>query len=309
MHEFPIVRLRFHNAAHLRETLELIVPPGTPVFLHYVGYGYQKRGCPRWLAQGLERWRRNGKERRLAVMFHELFAFGPVWTSSFWLSFLQRRITARVARLADTCVTNMSMYANRLGRFAPRHAGKVTVMPVFSTMGEPADLRPSRQRQPWLVLFGGGAWTTDAVAKHAAKLDQACAALSCDRIIAIGAPGRIAWSGHAAFEETGILPAAEVSTILGQARAGFLGYFPGYLGKSTIFAAYCAHGLLPIFPEPNPSELDGVMHRIHYLTLDDLIEDCPLETIDSVVANSRQWYQRHDLAKAAGTVAQILPAP
>ena len=29
----------------------------SPVLLHYVGYGYAKRGCPFWLIDGLERWR------------------------------------------------------------------------------------------------------------------------------------------------------------------------------------------------------------------------------------------------------------
>ena len=73
----------------------------TPVILHYVGYGYEKRGCPLWLIRGLESWKRNHRVHRLLVIFHELYAAGSPWQSSFWNSPVQRWITGRLARLAD----------------------------------------------------------------------------------------------------------------------------------------------------------------------------------------------------------------
>jgi hypothetical protein len=303
---------RFHGehlqrrVSSLVETLDRWVPPGTPLYVHYVGYGYQKRGCPYWLVRGLERWRRSGEGRRLVVMFHELFASGPIWTSSFWLSRLQRHLAARMARLADQCVTNMSDYAVRLAKFAPRHAGKIPVMPVFSTMGEPQNLLPFTQREPWLVLFGGGAWTNAAVSTNTRVLDRICTALGCNRIIAIGPRAKNEWSGRAAFEETGVLPASEVSAVLRRARAGYLAYFPGYLGKSTIFGAYCAHGLVPVFPERNPSERDGVIHGEHYLTTSDLMDDCSPEKLAAVATAAHRWYEGHTLARTSAVVAQTL---
>jgi hypothetical protein len=70
------------------------------VLLHYVNYGYAKRGCPIWLVEGLERWRNTTVTRSLMTMFHEVYAFGfPPWTSSFWLSPLQRNLASRFSTI------------------------------------------------------------------------------------------------------------------------------------------------------------------------------------------------------------------
>jgi hypothetical protein len=44
----------------------------TPILLHYVGYGYQRRGCPRELVARLAAWRRGGEGRRQVTFFHEV---------------------------------------------------------------------------------------------------------------------------------------------------------------------------------------------------------------------------------------------
>src|SRR5688572_26176134 len=69
-------------------TAELInaLPADATVLLHYEGYGYANRGCPVWLVKALEQWRMANNRRKLVTMFHELYATGPPWTSSFWLS-------------------------------------------------------------------------------------------------------------------------------------------------------------------------------------------------------------------------------
>jgi hypothetical protein len=98
---FLVERLDQISARSLETALDRITSPQIPVFLHYVGYGYQKRGCPYWLVQGLRHWQCGRKGSRLVVMFHELFAFGPIWRSSFWLSYFQRYLTGQMARIAD----------------------------------------------------------------------------------------------------------------------------------------------------------------------------------------------------------------
>src|ERR1041385_7558181 len=76
-----------------------VANPTIIVLLHYVGYGYARRGAPSWLIDGLERWHRSNGAARILTMFHELYAKGPVWTSSFWLSPLQKHLAARLAWL------------------------------------------------------------------------------------------------------------------------------------------------------------------------------------------------------------------
>jgi hypothetical protein len=54
-------------------------------------------------------------------------------------------------------------------------------------MGEPKTSDRLAQREPWLVLFGGGAMDQcSSVNETRRSLDRICSALGCDRIIAIG---------------------------------------------------------------------------------------------------------------------------
>src|SRR5207253_10472177 len=70
------------------------------VILHYVNYGYQKRGLPFSLLPIL-RALREGCRGRFLIIFHELFASGPPWKSEFWVQPLQKKIARDVARLGD----------------------------------------------------------------------------------------------------------------------------------------------------------------------------------------------------------------
>src|ERR1051325_4758398 len=99
---FAVESIANGDPASLQKSLSA-AGAAAPVILHYVGYGYEKRGCPLWLIRGLESWKRNHRVRRLLVIFHELYASGSPWQSSFWNSPVQRWITARLARLADEC--------------------------------------------------------------------------------------------------------------------------------------------------------------------------------------------------------------
>jgi hypothetical protein len=209
--------------------------------LHYVGYGYQPRGCPDWLVEGLEAW-----EGRLVTVFHEVWATGPPWTSSFWLTPRQRRLAGRLARRSHGLLTSMSLYRRRLLRHAPGR--EVAVMPVFSTVGEPEAVPPLQGRAPCLVLFGGPGTRARAYRHLAPALARTCETLGMKEIWDIGPsaqdiPDRL--HGRP-VRRLGPLSAAEVSRRLLTASAGFLAYPAPFLAKSTIFAAYCAHGLLPV---------------------------------------------------------------
>ena len=121
------------------ERLDALRPDA--VLVHYSGYGYAKRGAPVWLVEGLRRWRARAPHRRLAVMFHELWACGTPWTSSFWMSPVQRALVSALLRLADALLTSTDLYARRLRRLAPERA-PVAVLSVPSNIGEPDELPP-----------------------------------------------------------------------------------------------------------------------------------------------------------------------
>src|SRR2546429_1310848 len=108
---FSTHQLKDCSADSLKSIL-LNLKPFSAVLLHYVGYGYARRGAPVWLVNGLGRWSKYRSDTRLLMMFHEISASGPFWTSAFWLSPLQRHLAARLAQLSDGCLTNMQIHAD-----------------------------------------------------------------------------------------------------------------------------------------------------------------------------------------------------
>src|SRR6266513_2083086 len=58
------------------------------VLLHYVNYGFQKRGVPFRLLTILQALVEQHRGRMVTI-FHELYASGPPWTSAFWVRPLQ----------------------------------------------------------------------------------------------------------------------------------------------------------------------------------------------------------------------------
>jgi hypothetical protein len=268
------------------------------LLLHYANYGYARRGCPAELVAGVERWKTGGTGRRLVTVFHEVYASGPPWRSSFWLSPWQRRLAARLAALSDGLLTTLGLYAGLLERLAP--GVQVTVAPVFSTVGEPAG-EEAGSRPAVLAVFGGAGARARAYGEALPDLAAACRALAVEEILDIGPdigantgpPGRVA---GLPVRRMGTLPAGEVSRQLLAARAGFLAYPPGFLAKSTIFAAYCAHGLAPVcaWKGRGGGTADAPLWR------------AAGPDVQQVAAAARGWYRGHALARQVATYRRLL---
>ncbi len=264
------------------------------LLLHYANYGYERRGCPAELVAGLEAWKAGGEGRRLVTVFHEVYASGPPWRSSFWLSPRQRRLACRLATLSDALLTTLGLYAGLLARLAP--GVRVTVAPVFSTVGEPAGEEVGA-RPPVMAVFGGAGARARAYGEALPELAAACRALAVEEIVDIGAdasaPARV--SGLP-VRRLGTLPAAEVSRHLLAARAGFLAYPPGFLAKSTIFAAYCAHGLAPVcvWKGRGGGTAEAPLWR------------AAGPGAEEVATAARGWYRSHALARQVETYRRLL---
>lgn len=230
------------TAAAVEEMLE--GGPGVLV-LHYVGYGYAPRGCPTWLVDGVERWLESSSEHRLVTIFHEIYASGPPWRSSFWLSSRQRALARRLARASAAVITSLRSYGELLEHWVPED--RVHVIPVFSTVGEINHTTPLTRRAPRLVVFGGPGTRRRAYQEHGDELLLACRELEIEEILDVGSPvDHPRTIGAIPLRSLGSLPDHEVSEVLNTSLAGFLSYPPRFLPKSTSFAAYCAHGVLPI---------------------------------------------------------------
>lgn len=275
--------------------------------LHYVGYGYQKRGCPSWLARGLETWKGQSGDRRLVVMFHELYAFGPPWRSSFWTSHSQRQITAQLANLADSCATSLQRYSDWIGAKASSHHNRVCTLPVFSNFGELAVPHPLNSRPPNMVIFGGTRWVKELLGKYKNETLSCCRALGVDQIVTVGSPlGTVPVDLPIPVTERGFLDAAQVAEVIRSSRVGMMNYFSGYLGKSGVFAAYSALGALPVLPRFNPSDPDGCREGLTYLVANRIAAQVSGESLQRVADNAREWYQGHTLSKTADRYAEML---
>lgn len=276
------------------------------VLLHYVGYGYEKRGCPLWLLRGLESWRMAGADRRLAIMFHELYAFGPPWRSSFWSSPVHRWLSASLAKLADGCITNLERYAKWLEARAGRRV-KIDALPVFSNIGEMTNTLPLDSRPPNLVIFGGARWVTELLGRYRSETLECCQHLGIREIFTIGCPaGTVPAKTPIPVTECGFLDAAEVVEIISSSRVGLMNYFPGYLAKSGVFAAYSSLRALPLLPRFESPDCDGCGSGKNFLFLDQLPAQMNGDTLQRVADGAWEWYQTHNLARTAEVYARLL---
>jgi hypothetical protein len=301
---FPVYQLNERSAAELLRVLAAPEMPMT-VLLHYVGYGYEKRGCPVWLARALDAWRKAQSARRLVTMFHELYAFGPPWRSSFWTSPVQRWIAKSLACASDHCFTNRAAFATWLAAASHHPTNAISVLPVFSTVGEPEVLPDWNERPPRLIVFGRASERQQVYFEHQAELEQACRAMNLVEIVDIGAPFEIPQLS-VRVSQRGILSAQEISREMLAARAGFFAYPTRCLGKSTIFAAYAAHGLVPItFHGNGVGNEDGLKCSEQFLAAS-MLSDCKAGQLERAAEKVREWYAGHRLEKQASCFANYL---
>lgn len=278
------------------------------LLLHYSGYGYARRGAPVWLVRGLQRWKAGGPGRRLVVMFHELWAGGPPWTSSFWIGPVQRALAAGLLRLADAYLTSTDLYALRLRRLAP-HRAAAAVLPVPSNIGEPGDLPPFESREPLAVVFGQPA-TRARVYRHLDAFLPALAAAGIEGLLDIGPPldTRAAIRPAASVTRCGYLEPASASDAMRRARFGLLDYPLDFAAKSGAFAAYAAHGLVPLIRGAAGLGGDGISHGLNLVRTSQPIAELRSRA-PRIAAAAQGWYREHRLERAAACFARALHLP
>jgi hypothetical protein len=299
-----------------RSTVELLkaLPAAAglaKVLLHYEGYGYADRGCPVWLVKALEQWRAADERRRLVTMFHELYATGPLWTSSFWLSPLQKRLMIRLAQLSDQWMTSLEGYAKRVRQLSHNRTAHSYSLPVFSSIGEPTCPPPLSERQRRLVVFGTRGRRIEVYKRSSADLNRICQPLGITEILDIGRTIEFDFAGKLSVpvKTLGELAGAEISRLLLDAVAGVLDYPPAMLAKSTIFAAYCTHRMIPIVASYGDlTAADGLQKGSHYWLTDAAPEQFNLDAGQVIADKASAWYQSHSLATHAETFAACLSA-
>ena len=284
-------------------------PPSTTILLHYVGHGYAKRGCPFWLVNGLEQWKQGHPNLQVVTMFHELYAVGMPWHYDFWLSSTQKQLAARVSYLSDRCLTSTERYAKTLDRLSHGKHSQVPILPIFSNMGEPPHVLPLSERQPRLVIFGQYHTKQRVYQESLSTLAAICQALKIKEIWDIGPTTHLSPSAinNIPVIEVGQQSATEVSKILASSMVGFLNYDPKRLAKSGVFAAYCAHGLIPVNQQKKSGVTDSLEVGKHYWTIEPHSPLLPsTEDWQAIATNAHRWYQTHNLSIQAQMFAHYI---
>ena len=305
---FSTARLKERSATCLKSNL-LISKSSDSVLLHYVGYGYARRGAPLWLINGLENWRMHNSKANVMTMFHEISASGPFWTSSFWLSSLQRRLAARLALFSDTCFTSRQGYAEILRTLSRNKHNSISTLPVFSNIGEPQKIPPSlKDRKRQLVIFGSPSNRARVYKNSLAALEIACRTLAIKKVCDVGMPTDLIVSNINGIPVTqmGQRPAAEISDLLLDSIAGFLDYHTAYLAKSTIFAAYTSHRLIPISASGKSTPEDDLEAGKHYWVANSNVKEFSLISGQEIADKAYVWYQTHKLSEHVNTFAKVI---
>jgi hypothetical protein len=161
----------------------------------------------------------------------------------------------------------------------------------------PPESRPSN-----LVVFGQPG-TEDHVyfEPWAAVTESLTETLGIKEIVDIGlrktAPPRSV--GQASVTPMGILPPDRVRAALVSCRFGLLNYDIARLQKSSVFAAYAAHGVIPICIASRANPPRGLAEGEHFLTWP------PKKIADLGLMQRRlaQWYEDHSIVKHAEALA------
>lgn len=231
-------------------------------------------------------------------MRHQLRRFLPKRDPGFYAG------RSGFAQVADVVITNNVTFQTLLTKLT---TVPVLKMPNFSNVGELSEPLPLSKRLRRMVVFGSEGTRRRAYERSTQSLAAMVRNLGITEIYDLGPYGSapLPELGPTPIVRLGDQPCETVSQILAESFAGFIDYSqrPGTLGKSSVFAAYCAHGLLPISAVYDASEADGLIPNQNYIVAHSQPEPSTLEELQPIANHAYQWYQTHTLKDAANLFA------
>jgi hypothetical protein len=175
-------------------------------------------------------------------------------------------------------------------------------MPVSSNVGEPSLVPAAEERPPNMVVFGQPG-TEDKVYREpwGALSASVVGTLAIKEIIDIGTrktvPPRLV--GRAPVMTMGQLAPDRVSKVLVSCRFGLLNYDIARLQKSGVFAAYAAHGVIPICIGSQAKPPLGLEEAQHFLRW----PPKGMPDLGMMQRKLARWYEDHSIVKQAEILA------
>jgi glycosyltransferase involved in cell wall biosynthesis len=289
----------------LENCLRLTEGRSGALLVHLSGYGYSADGAPTLLADALRGVRASGRFR-IAVYFHELFVGGMPWRKAFWFSRRQRRAVRRIVEEADLEVTSMRRHADWL-ECEPMRLCKtpVQLLPVFSSAGETDEPAPPGSRDAALAVFGLPGSRRKSY-NRLPSMGSMLRSLGIKEIIDVGPEFDIPSAVlELPVRRMGEQPEEGLADLFSRTAFGFVPHAPEGLAKSSIFASYCAHGMIPVLAESFSMEVDGLKDGIHVVSPQSV--QTALESgLDSCSTAAWHWYSGHRLRAHAALYSRWL---
>ncbi len=304
----PIPRVHCAPLQLLESCISLSEGQPSAILVHYSGYGYSADGAPFSLAEAIERLRAHG-QFRIGVYFHELFATGMPWRSAFWYTHRQQQVVRRLARNCDFIATNSSRHLRWLEREAIQGGmTQLRLLPMLSNVGESPVLPPMSARRPAMVVFGLPG-TRRVAYRRLSAFGRLLHSLGIEEIVdaglEFGSPKTLC---GIPVRRMGVLPAADLASVLSKSIFGFAQHESLALAKSGVFAGLCAFGAVPVIPKSFKGEVDGLIDGVQLIS--PLTAKSALSIgLERCSAAAWNWYSGHRLHRHAAAYARLLVNP
>lgn len=236
-------------------------------------YGFQSRGVPYALMRGLRRFAaREGNS--VISYFHETWArSSSPFKSAFWLTGIQRLVCHRI--LETSAFAFFSSPATWAWGACAAGKDRVAFCPTFSNVGEPDRIEPWTDRPGVMAVFGSTRTRPHCYLRRRA-LEEFIECHRISEILDIGPPMESTVQARLKglpIRFQGSLSASAVSARLQSARFGIFTSPWGVASKSGVFAAYQAHGVVPVsthdLPDANYQGEPGPVLNRDFIRLGD----------------------------------------
>lgn len=271
------------------------------VLIEFVLYGYQIRGIPYNIMNVIDVAVRKGV--KVLTFFHELPApIFPLRRSSI-LRPLQRLVCSMIASKSDAVIVNQQRGLIWLKDKSRRTA---VFLPTWSSVGEPDEVSGYRSRPNYVVVFGTPMRRT--------KVHSAVSNLGGYRhlfgddvtVLDIGATCDIPEGIASEILRCGALSSVEVSNRLSVSRYGLFSCPITEVSKSSVFASYCAHGVIPVNVERGNSWsiIAGPRPDMHYLMLENV--GSTTRSLSLIIENNIEWKRKYSISRSMSRISGIL---
>ncbi len=263
------------------------------VFIHYAGRAYHRYGIPTWFPSVLARWKQKFPAGRLLVLFHELPGDLPITSRHYWIDMLNRRIIAKLGRLADVVLTNTAEHATKLEKISGRK--DVHLVPVPSNIDAPDNVSGPRARTE-IVVFGlpFGRGQTLQMFDRELRSWQETGRLTKLHIIGPRDAKFPMSASPGVVIEHGMLPPNEVSAILLRAQFGLSNATLSNWSKSAVFMAYASHGCAVV------GKMKAEIEPLCFTVAPEEVAQISDVDLSERTAALKDWYDRNASWKVVG---------